>query len=393
MEPTQLDPTRTVLENGRKPTDFSNSRTLEDILREVKRMAARSEALPTSDGQVKFSAQELASRIEKAAKLAVRATRDPRDPFVTKYPSPDALDELFANSGITSTAGLREALVRVMHKRENISGEVSALVREIRTEGEFHPIWKVPEDRFMREHPKESVPQEVTEGTSDLEGQVFLRWQEIDREQQRAGTEKRNQQIRDWNDARAKVMFQQDWITPPASADGYKQYGRAQEANRTQREAKEAAGRGKRGARIEGVGNKDSISADIGRMLGADGATFTYEGINYARGDGRSPEPKMTRTYTLPIEGAPGHVLTMTLFSEAEIPDRGLPRELPEHFQGVMVESIDQLRAYAGEKTQTPEQRNVVELARAQMQKVEAQVRGKYGIDLGVDRKLAVLVS
>lgn len=39
------------------------------------------------------------------------------------------------------------------------------------------------------------------------------------------------------------------------------------------------------------------------------------------------------------------------------------------------------------------EQRRVVEAARAQMKKVESQARGKYGIDLGIDRKLAALVS
>lgn len=396
MEPTnRFDTTRTVAadqEREQQPIDFSHSRTLGDILKEVKRMKSRSETLPTSDGKHRFTPEDIAQRIEKAVRAALFAARDPEQPLLTRRLSPGHLDDLFAEQGITSTAGLREAMVRVMARASQISGEDLKLMREIRQEGEFNPIHTLPEDEFTRRYPREQVVERVTTTTPDLEAQVAIRWREIDRAKEQAGRAEQQRKLRDWEDARSRVVFSQEWITQPTAADGYKQYGQAQEANRTQRESKERAARGKNFARIEGVADYNSIANDIALMMGAARSEISYTGLNYAKGrDGRL-EPKVTRTYSLPIEGAPGHVMTVTLFSEADIPERGTPREIPEHFQGVMVEGVDQLRAYAGERAQSAEQQRVVRLAREQMQKVEAQVRAKYGIDLGIDRKLATLL-
>lgn len=355
-------------------------------------MKSRSETLPTSDGKHRFTPEDVAQRIEKAARAALLAKHDPEEPLLTRQIAPGQLDDLFAEHGITSTAGLREAMVRVMTRFSKIAGEDLNLVREIRQEGQFNPIHKLSEDQFIEQYPRERVAERVTTTTPDLEVQVAVRWREIDRNREQAGRAEQQRKLRDWEDARSRVVFSQEWITQPTAADGYKQYGEAQEANRIKREAKERAARGKNFARIEGVVDYNSISNDVALMMGAAQSEISYAGLNYAKGrDGRL-EPKVTRTFSLPIEGAPGHLMTVTLFSEADIPERGTPREIPEHFQGVMVEGVDQLRAYAGERAQSAEQQRVVRLAREQMQRVESQVRAKYGIDLGIDRKLANLL-
>lgn len=380
-------------EREQRPVDFSQARSLEDVLREVRRMGVRNEALPTSDGKVKFSATDLATSLEKAARLAVQARRDPREPLLDREVTPDQLDELFANNGITSTAGLRETLVRVMRGRSKLNEDTFKLLNEIRQEGEFNPVWKLSDDEFMHQYPREGATSEPGTEASDLDGQVSRRWELIDRAGKSKAQMERRQKVRDWEDARQRVVFSPGWITQPNSVDGYAQYGQAQEANRVRREQKEEEARRRNFTRMEGVGNMYSIANDIAVMMDGGKAVFSYDGLNYAKGrDGRL-EPKMTRTYSLPIEGAPGHILTVTLFSEAEVPVGAPPREVPEHFQGVMVESVDQLPAYADAKASTPEQRRVIELARAQMQQVETKVRAKYGIDLGIDRKLAALLA
>lgn len=398
MEPDRgFDSTRTKIDHPEDeggPIDFSQCRRLEDVLLEVKRMGFRKETLPTSDGRVRFTAPQLAKNIETAVRLALAATRDPKEPFVTQRVSPDRLDDIFAQSAITSTAGLREAMVRVMGRTSKTGEEFHRLISEIRQEGEFNPVNKLSLEEFQRQYPREGVPLEVTKGMDDTQGQVVRRWQLAERGKIQAVEQQKVQRLREWQDERSRVGFHQEWITPPTSSDGYAQYGKAQEANKVKREAKEAEARRRQFARMEeGGADQNSIAADIALMLGADKARFSYQGVNWSRGGRGMPEPKMTRTYSLPIDGAPGHIVTVTLFSEAQVPDNGVIRELPENFQGVMVEAVDRLPAYSGAKAETAEQRRIVELARAQLQRIEGQVRSKYGIDLGIEKKLATLVQ
>lgn len=399
MKRPDLAPARTVIqedpEKAGGPIDFSECRSVEDVLQELKRMSIRKETLPNSDGKVKFTAANLAKSIEAAVHLALLASGDPQTGGRLQLP-PDRLDEIFAEGGVTSTAGLREAMVRVMGRTSKTGEEFHRLVREIRQEGEFNPVNKLPFEQFIAQYPRESVPAEVRPGMDDTQKQVVGRWQIIDRGRATETANKRRQALEAWVDKRKGVVFEPDWITTPTTADqGFQQYGRAQEANRIKREAKEKEANQRNFSRIEGMGNRNSIAADIALILGAANSAVQYGGMNYLKGRNGVLEPKITRTYALPIEGAPGHTMTVTLFSEAKnTEDRFIPiKEVPEHFQGIMLEAVDQTPGYTGDKAATEQQKSIVELARIQMKKAEDQVRAKYGINLGIENKLAAMVS
>lgn len=378
------------------PVDFSGARSLEDIMQLVVRMAEQGDSFTTADGSYRFSPKDLSTHIEKAARAVIHAGVQV-EPVPNFRPlSPDRIDEVLSQEGISSQRGLRAAMVRVLQGSEWISGQVFDLAAKVRGEGKYSPVWTIPEDVFQRMYPERQYPDTPSPGDmSDLNWQVTLRWRDLRQAADMKVRQVEIQRTRNWEEARQRAVFQPEWLQHPSSSDHYAQYARAQEKNRTEREAAEREARRKGFARIGGIGDQNGISAKIGLMLtGGKPPQLLYEGLNYVRAATDRLEPKITRTLVLPIDGAPsGQTISITLLSEAEIPERSIPREVPEQFQAVMLETVGPLKVYAGERPTTPEQRRVVELARTQMRAAEEQIKASFGITLGIDQQLAHMLE